>query len=68
MDFAFFIRKLKEKILSLTLQLKEAIKMLDEAAAKNEELEKRVNELENLINKKTKKVVKKNSITYTLPS
>ena len=67
MDFAFFIRKLKEKILSLTLQLKEAIKMLDEAAAKNEELEKRVNELENLINKKTKKVVKKNSRNSNLP-
>ncbi len=67
MDFAFFIRKLKERILSLTLQLKEALNMLDDADAKIEKLEKRVNQLENLINKDAKKVVKKNSRNSSLP-
>ena len=67
MDFAFLIRKFKERILSLTSQLKEALNMLDDADAKIEGLEKRVNQLENLINEKAKKVVKKNSRNSNLP-
>ena len=68
MDFAFFIRTLKEKILSLTLQLKEAFKILDERDKEIELLEKRVKQLEHLINAPAKKVVKKTSRNSNLPA
>ena len=67
MDFAYYVKKLREKILSLTLQLKEAIKILDTVSAENERLEKRVKELESILEKGSKKVVKKTSRNSNLP-
>lgn len=67
MDFAFFVKTLKEKILALTLQLKEALSMLDDKDAKIEALEKRVNQLEHLISSNSKKIVKKTSRNSNLP-
>lgn len=67
MDIPFVIQKFEKTIDSLTLQLKEALIMLDDKDKQIEALEKRIEQLENLLNQKPKKTVKKNSRNSNLP-
>jgi transposase len=61
MDFGFFIRKLKSKILELELMLKEAFNLLSASEERIEELEKENKELRNLVDKANRKDVPKTS-------
>lgn len=74
MDFAFLIKGLKEKILSLMKRLKEkdlviqeAVNYMDEMDARLEALEKENEKLKTLLEKSAGKVVKKTSRNSNLP-
>lgn len=61
MDFGFFIKKLRNKILELELMLKEAFNMLDASGDRIEELEKENKELRELVEKANRKTTPKTS-------
>jgi len=67
MDFGFFIKKLRNKILELELMLKEAFNMLDASGERIEILEKENKELRELVEKANRKTTPKTSRNSNKP-